>query len=186
VSDRVRIEVLPYLHPVDLDGCDFSFDVTCVALPPFSGTGIERVAPISPYCKTYPLDPELFTVGEGADRRLAVAEQGGRVVGVVLVSKAWNGYASVDMLAVDRPSRGRGIGRRLLDEAVRWAVANALPGLCLETQSNNVAACRLYERYGFTLGGFDRYLYDALGLPDRETALYWYLFLDTGHSDAGR
>jgi streptothricin acetyltransferase len=47
----------------------------------------------------------------------------------------------------------------------------------LETQNNNVGACKLYEACGFTLGGFDRYLYRG-EMPDtREIALFWYLML---------
>ena len=43
------------------------------------------------------------------------------------------------------------------------------------TQSNNVAACRLYERFGFRLGGFDRDLYRRLDPATQEVALFWYL-----------
>jgi len=43
----------------------------------------------------------------------------------------------------------------------------------LETQSNNVAACKLYERLGFTLGGFDRFLYRGEMPETREIALFW-------------
>jgi ribosomal protein S18 acetylase RimI-like enzyme len=65
-----------------------------------------------------------------------------------------------------------------MDEAVVWAREKNLPGIRLETQSNNVAACRFYYRYGFRLGGFDRQLYAALGMEHPEVALYWYLFLE--------
>jgi streptothricin acetyltransferase len=62
-----------------------------------------------------------------------------------------------------------------MDLAVAWAKAQGLAGLTLETQSNNVPACRFYSRYGFTLGGYDRLLYRALDRDTREVALYWYL-----------
>jgi streptothricin acetyltransferase len=45
----------------------------------------------------------------------------------------------------------------------------------LETQNINVAACLFYQRCGFTLGGFDRYLYRGLDPSTEEVALYWYL-----------
>ena len=54
------------------------------------------------------------------------------------------------------------------------------PGIRLETQTNNVTACRFYQRYGFKIGGFDKYLYTALGKEREEIALYWYLFLSAG------
>jgi hypothetical protein len=48
-----------------------------------------------------------------------------------------------------------------MDRAVSWANEQGLPGIRLETQSNNVGACRFYERYGFELAGYDRHLYSA-------------------------
>ena len=50
-----------------------------------------------------------------------------------------------------------------------------LPGIMLETQNNNVAACRFYESCGFHLGGFDRELYRGITPDTDETALFWYL-----------
>lgn len=63
-----------------------------------------------------------------------------------------------------------------MDVAVDWAKENNMPGITLETQNNNVVACKFYEKYGFILGGFDKYLYDGIGNPNEEIALYWYLF----------
>jgi ribosomal protein S18 acetylase RimI-like enzyme len=60
--------------------------------------------------------------------------------------------------------------------AIEWAKEKGLPGLMLETQNNNVAACHLYESCGFELGGFDRNLYKGLHPDTKEIALYWYLF----------
>ena len=45
----------------------------------------------------------------------------------------------------------------------------------LETQDNNVPACRLYERCGFQLRGFDTHLYKGHDPATGEIALYWYL-----------
>jgi streptothricin acetyltransferase len=58
---------------------------------------------------------------------------------------------------------------------VAWARDRQLAGVMLETQNNNVAACRLYESCGFQLGGFDRCLYQGLHPGTHEIALYWYL-----------
>ena len=56
-----------------------------------------------------------------------------------------------------------------------WARTQQLAGVMLETQNNNVAACRLYESGGFQLVGFDRCLYRGLHPGTDEIALYWYL-----------
>jgi len=49
-----------------------------------------------------------------------------------------------------------------------------LPGLMLETQNNNLAACAFYEKHGFRLGGIDRCLYQGLDPQSSEIALFWY------------
>ena len=106
---------------------------------------------------------------------LTVAKEAGEVRGYILISKGWNNYAVIDDFAVDRNIRRAGIGTRLMDQAVEWAKEHGLPGLRLETQSNNVQACRFYRKYGFDLGGHDKYLYTALEQSCSEIALFWYL-----------
>lgn len=45
----------------------------------------------------------------------------------------------------------------------------------LETQNNNLGACRLYERCGYVLGGMDHLRYRGIDAQTREVALFWYL-----------
>ncbi|HEV7309879.1 GNAT family N-acetyltransferase [Ensifer sp.] len=159
-------------------GCDFSFEVTIEALPPFSGPGLGAVAPVEPYMKSYEADAkELMDASAEADAALFTARVDGRLAGYIALSKAWNGFAEVDDIAVDRAARRAGVAKSLMDQAVAWAKQQDLPGIRLETQSNNVAACRFYERYGFELAGYDRHLYSALKPGTREIALYWYFRL---------
>jgi ribosomal protein S18 acetylase RimI-like enzyme len=61
---------------------------------------------------------------------------------------------------------------------MEWARDKGCPGMMLETQNNNVAACRFYESCGFELGGFDAYLYKGLNRTTDEIALYWYLMFE--------
>jgi streptothricin acetyltransferase len=62
-----------------------------------------------------------------------------------------------------------------MQRAVDWAKAKHLPGIMLEAQDVNVIACRFYEKFGFTLRGFDTHLYKGLNPSTNEIALYWYL-----------
>ena len=87
----------------------------------------------------------------------------------------WNRFAIIWDLAVEPSFRRQGVGRRLIEHALRWARDRGLPGVMLETQNINVAACRLYARCGFELGGFDGYLYRGVAPGTREIALFWYL-----------
>ncbi|MEI2301367.1 GNAT family N-acetyltransferase [Ensifer sp. MJa1] len=156
-------------------GCDFSFEVASEALPPFTGPGLGAVAPVEAYTKAYEADPEELTDASAEpDAALFVARIDGKLAGYIALSKAWNGFAEVDDIAVDTDARRAGVAKALMDRAVSWANEQGLPGIRLETQSNNVGACRFYERYGFELAGYDRHLYSALTPGTREIALYWY------------
>lgn len=48
----------------------------------------------------------------------------------------------------------------------------------LETQDNNLAACRFYHRCGFVLGGVDALLYSNTSARG-ELALFWYKPFDS-------
>ncbi|MGF6157142.1 ribosomal protein S18 acetylase RimI-like enzyme [Ensifer sp. KUDG1] len=160
----------------DFAGCDFSFEITSEALPPFTGPGVGDIAPVERYIKAYGSDPdELVEAAAEPDAALFAARLDGRLAGYIALSKAWNGFAEVDDIAVDSNARRAGVARALMDRAVSWARERGLPGIRLETQSNNVTACRFYERFGFELAGYDRHLYSALTPGTREIALYWYL-----------
>lgn len=49
--------------------------------------------------------------------------------------------------------RGRGVGAALVGEVVAWARGRGLRRLVLDVGEHNVAARRLYERYGFVATG---------------------------------
>jgi ribosomal protein S18 acetylase RimI-like enzyme len=162
--------------PDEAEACNFSFEVTCEVAPPFEGSAVERIVPVAPYRKSYPIDAERYRAYIGRDdRALFVAWDEAKFIGYVAVARSWNNYAKIDDIAVDVSARRLGAGRLLLNAAIEWAHSRALLGVRLETQSNNVAACRFYERHGFTLGGFDRYIYRAIKTEIQETALFWYL-----------
>lgn len=74
-------------------------------------------------------------------------------------------------LRVRPEDRGRGIGTRLVAAAADWARARGCTELKVETQNTNVAACRFYERCGFTLEKVDPHAYPAF--PD-EIQMLWY------------
>ncbi len=70
--------------------------------------------------------------------------------------------------------RGRGIGSRLFEEAVKYARSRDCRRMKIETQNNNVAACRFYASQGCDLRGIRPNAY-----PDfpEEVELHWYLDL---------
>jgi len=93
------------------------------------------------------------------DKAVFLAYADGSVAGQIVLFKNWNKYAYIEYIAVDQTFRRLGIGQALIEQAKRWAQDQQLPGLMLETQNNNVRACKFYEDCGFQIGGFDNYLY---------------------------
>lgn len=65
-----------------------------------------------------------------------------------------------------------------MDKVKDWAQDNRMLGIMLETQNNNVGACKFYERYGFSIGGFDKYLYKGFKQLSDEIAIYWYFMFE--------
>jgi ribosomal-protein-alanine N-acetyltransferase len=63
------------------------------------------------------------------------------------------GEAEVLTIAVDERKQRRGLGYKLLDEAIRRLNVDALESLFLEVGESNRAARRLYDRLGFEIVG---------------------------------
>lgn len=138
-----------------------------------------QVERVKPYSKNYGIDSQEFChYRDKADSTVLVAWLGERAVGHVVLSTHWNGFAHVDELAVDASARRNGVARALLDVAQFWTRKRNLPGIMLETQNNNLAACRLYERCGYVVGGIDHLLYKAIEPTTREVAIFWYLIFE--------
>lgn len=157
-------------------GSDFSFEVTAYAAAQV-GVSVDQwpLENIAPYRKCYGIDPEEFkNYCDAADSAIFMAYLDDQPVGHVVVSTNWNGYAHIDELAVHAPARRHGVAKALLDVAQFWSRKKKLPGMMLETQNNNLGACRLYERCGYVIGGIDHLRYRAIDPHTAEVAIFWY------------
>ena len=132
------------------------------------------IVEVPPYEKRYKDDDIDLTYISDPDKTIYLAYINETIAGHIILRKNWNNYAYIEDIAVDVQFRQQGIGKALLNYAKEWAKKKKLAGIMLETQNNNVAACKFYERCGFILGGFDKYLYKGLHTNTEEIALYWY------------
>ena len=135
---------------------------------------------ITPYRKCYGIDPDEFASYRGGkDSDIFMAYLDNQPVGHVVVSTNWNGFAHVDELAVVASARRHGVARSLLEVIKFWSHKKNLPGIMLETQNNNLGACRLYERCGYQVGGIDYLRYRGIDPQTSEVAIFWYLIFES-------
>lgn len=174
--DTFHILRLDAAHLGDVFHADSQFLITRRLLPLADETGLSyRIVPCPPRAKSYePEEIDISSYLDDPDRAIYLAYAQDQLAGQIILRKYWNAYGYIDDIAVSPAFRRQGLGRWLLQTAQSWAQARRLPGLMLETQDVNVAACLLYQSCGFVLGGFDRFLYKALDPSTDEVALYWY------------
>ena len=98
------------------------------------------------------LDEHTLAVGLPVwqDQLVFVAEEGGELVGG-LAATINNQWLHIDLLAVQRRARGRGIARRLIEEMELLARARGLVGIWLDT--HGFQAPEFYPRFGYSMFG---------------------------------
>ena len=89
--------------------------------------------------------------------RAWVAEKDGENVGFVMLIRQSDEVAKLRMLLVDPKARGLGIGKRLVEECIRFARNRGYKKITLWTNDILVTACHIYRETGFKLMAEERH-----------------------------
>jgi DNA-binding MarR family transcriptional regulator/GNAT superfamily N-acetyltransferase len=88
---------------------------------------------------------------DGKRERCWIAELDGERVGSVFVVRKTDQVAKLRLLVIDPKARGLGLGRRLVEECLRFAKSAGYSSMTLWTQSILTAARSIYQQAGFKL-----------------------------------
>lgn len=155
------------------------------------GWRLEEVALAEPYDKgrAYDLTPrdveQIAARAAREDCLVRVVEADGRLVGLLdLEHVAWNNTGFLWNLLVDVNYRGQGLGRTLFEQGLQWARQRDLRAIVIETQTNNVPACRFYLAMGCRLTGIQDGYYTNHDLEADEVAIFWAYIISDAAPDA--
>ena len=81
--------------------------------------------------------------------RIRVAEHEGWLEGYICCEPDGSGGGRIGLTGVDPASRNRGVGRRLVADALRWFAERGIDRPTVVTQARNLPAQRLFQRCGF-------------------------------------
>jgi len=99
---------------------------------------------------------ELDSAARSGNSVVIVAESGGELAGYIELTGGTfhrNQATAYVVIGVLAAAGGKGVGRGLLEEAKRWAVAHGVHRLELTVMAHNHRAIGLYERTGFSIEG---------------------------------
>ena len=93
------------------------------------------------------------------DSMAIVAEVDGKIIAYTCV---WISFEDADVadIAVAKKFRGQGIGTQLFAEIIRRAKLRGLTAITLEVRVSNVAAIKLYEKFGLKSVGVRKGYYE--------------------------
>ena len=92
---------------------------------------------------------EFVLTKDRRGQRIWVVEAGEKVAGCIAIVRNTEGVAQLRWFILTPETRGKGLGRRLMDEAVKYSREAGYRRIILWTFSELETAIALYRRWGF-------------------------------------
>ena len=81
--------------------------------------------------------------------RVFVADMDGRPAGYLACQRMPENVGQIQLIAVEAPAQGKGIGAQLVRSALDWLTGENVTRVSVITQGRNISAQRLYQKCGF-------------------------------------
>ncbi len=142
-------------------------------------------------CMQSVMDERIYLVGEyyllterGEQERIRsvedltlVTDRYSEIVGVLTIQRGMykkNRHTANLGIAVKAGHRKKGLGTRMISEAINWCRAQGVKKLNLEVFSSNIGAIKAYEKAGFEIEGYRRGQFIINGEPVDDVLMTYY------------
>lgn len=141
-----------------------------------TATHIPEIAALEKECFSTPWSEESLLEEINNENSHFLVAFSDKVLGYIGVQEIC-GEAYITNVAVFNEYRNHGVGRKLLQTAVKKAKSRNCEFITLEVRESNVSAISLYESEGFDVAGVRKNFYSA---PTENGIIYTKYFIDRG------
>lgn len=150
----------------DQDATAREIEYAMISLRPAMRADLRAICAIDQASFTQPWQPHTFEQALNDPKYIVLVAQSNEMVCGFGVAYTVGDEGEIATFAVDEAMRGQGVGDAILKELLAQCTSRSAHTVFLEVRQSNVAAQRLYGRFGFETVG-QRHNYYA----DGETAL---------------
>jgi dTDP-4-amino-4,6-dideoxy-D-galactose acyltransferase len=147
-------EVRPYAHDVPLAELEY----LAVQSGQYSRYALDPRIPPGKFAELYRLwiGKAVQALDGEATAQVLLIRDGGITAGMVTLGEK-QGIADIGLIAVHPQHRGKRYGEKLVTAAQQWFVTRAFCQAQVVTQGDNLPACRLYGKCGYTVSRVENF-----------------------------
>lgn len=140
------------ISPVEGHECSAELIALAIAAGAYSRYAVDPNIPRDKFVRLYEIWIERSVRREIADAVLVARDFTSETTTAGMITvKVTDGVGNIGLVAVAESHRGQGIGSQLIDAAHDWMIARQATKSTVVTQAENLPACRLYERAGYSV-----------------------------------